>query len=59
MTFEPDTGLVVNTHTGRVHTPDCRQAVGDNIAPWRGVAISPADQPCLVCLGGVLPQVAT
>ena len=55
MTFEPDTGLLVNTSTGVVHTKDCEVVTrtsgrsGPWIAPWRGVAISNTDRPCRFC----------
>jgi hypothetical protein len=55
MTFEPDTGLLVNTGTGVVHKPDCEvvtrtnQRSGRWLAPWKGVAISDSDKPCGYC----------
>jgi hypothetical protein len=55
MTFEPDTGLLVNTSTGTVHKPDCNVVTrttgrsGPWLAPWKGVAITDTDKPCNYC----------
>lgn len=54
-TFEPDTGLVVNTLRGTVHKPDCEvvtrtnQRSGPWLAAWKGVAMKDDDKPCGYC----------